>query len=609
MRERTARLIEAFAIISSPSEFLLSPDGAMVAFVQHVREFSQIFTLPVEQPAWARRITATLANCREPHWSPDAKQIAFVRGKGLWIANADGTNAHALTDHPAGNTSPRWSPDGSRIAFISRRRGWNHLWTIAPSGEGLMQVTCGAFDAVDPAWSPDSEWLAFCSVREDDLRTCSVYLLPAGGGKEQSISPRGCWSGAPSFSPDGNTLAYLSDQDGWFHIYLFDLASRSARQLTHGECEDGGPHFYEVEREGGPVFSPDGKQIAFIRHREGKFDLWVLDLATGAAKRVSKSDGYHSIVGWLPDRSLSVGGAPSRIAVSFSQPTAPSDLWLLATDGQAMQLTDSSVGELKSTGNAAPQWITYPARDGMIIPAALFRPLGQARSPAVLFIHGGPNFEFGEFYYPLPQILAQEGYVVLAPNYRGSTGYGKAFRQANFREWGHADALDVIDGALWLQSQEFVDPQRIAVVGPSYGGYLTLCALTLAPELFSAGVDLYGDSDIAEAYWHEDRDARLDLKRHMGTPEDNPEGYRRGSPRYLAERIQAPLLILHGKEDMLVVPRMSEQMIEALKIENKYFEAHFYADEDHGFDKPENRKDAWERIVKFLNLFSKGERD
>jgi dipeptidyl aminopeptidase/acylaminoacyl peptidase len=206
-------------------------------------------------------------------------------------------------------------------------------------------------------------------------------------------------------------------------------------------------------------------------------------------------------------------------------------------------------------------------------------------------------------------LRAHEGYGVLAPNVRGSTGYGVAFRNANICEWGHADAFDVIDAARWLQAQSFVDPARIAVVGPSYGGYLTLCALTRAPELFCAGVDMYGDSEIAESFHHGDRYGRLDLQRQMGKPEDNPEGYRRGSPVYLAERLQAPLLLLHGKKDMLVVPAMSERMIEALKIENKYFESHFYEEEGHGFEKPENRKDAWTRVVKFLNRHCKGEKE
>jgi dipeptidyl aminopeptidase/acylaminoacyl peptidase len=614
MRERTTKLIETFAALTFPSEFSLSPDGLAAAYTYPVGHAKQIFTMPVARAGLPSRITATLADCAEPHWSPDSQQLVFIRGKALWLARADGTNARELSDHPAGNTSPRWSPDGTRIAFLSRRRGWSHIWTIAPNGAALTQVTRGAFDATDPTWSPDGATLAFCSWRQEDLATRGVYLISADGGTESLISPRGCWNGAPCFSPDGCTLAYLSDRDGWFHVYLYDLSTRITRQLTCGEFEDGGSHFYDVDPRGGPLFSPDGRQIAFLRHRAGKFDVWLVQVAAGesfdsaafdsaarrSGRRISAREGHYRLIGWLPDAQ--------RLAVTYDNPTTPGDLWLLALDGQMQPLTNSAVADLQAHA-ILPGWITYPASDGLTIPAALFRPAAPAPAPAVVFVHGGPNFGYGEFYYPLLQILAQEGYVVLVPNYRGSTGYGTVFREANFREWGHADALDVVQGARWLQQQAFVAPNSLAVVGPSYGGYLTLCALTLAPELFCAGVDMYGDSDLVEAARREDREARMDLSRQMGAPEENPEGYRRGSPLYLAERIQAPLLILHGKEDMLVVPLMSEKMIEALKIENKYFESRFYEGEEHGFDKPENKKDAWERVVRFLNRHCKGEKE
>jgi dipeptidyl aminopeptidase/acylaminoacyl peptidase len=601
MRERTATLIDIFASLSKPTEFSLSPDGSTVVFVREVGGYSQLFAMPVEHPGWPRQLTAGLADCTDPHWSPDGARLVFVRDDALWTIKADGTDARELVDHPAGHFEPRWSPDGSRIAFLSRRRGWSHIWTIAPDGSGLRQVTRGEFDASDFTWSADARWIAFSSIREQDLLTRGVYLVPSEGGAEMQISPRGYWSGAPSFSVDGRTLAYLSDDDGWFHIYLYDLQTHTTRQLTHGEEEDGGPHFYDVDPHGGPMFSPDGTHVAFIRHREGKFDLWVSDVTAGDARRISSNDGQYRIVGWHADSR--------RIAATFNSRSILSDLWLVALDGTARRLTDLSIGELNSM--MAPDWMAYPARDGLTIHAALFRPGGDRadKSPAVVFVHGGPNFEFGEFYYPLPQILVHEGYVVLAPNYRGSTGYGTAFRNANFREWGHADAFDVIDAARWLQTQDFVDPGRIAVVGPSYGGYLTLCAITLEPELFCAAVDLFGDSDIAESYYHGERYGRLDLKRQMGTPTENPEGYRRGSPIHRTERIQAPLLILHGKDDMLVVPLMSEKMIEAMKIEEKYVESHFYEGEEHGFEKPENKKDAWERIVKFLNRYCKDEKE
>ncbi|MBI5034615.1 MAG: S9 family peptidase [Chloroflexi bacterium] len=597
MRDHTASLIENFAALSRLEDCALSPDGRTLAYTRHVDSHHQIFALPIERGGEVR-ITATLDDCTEPQYSPDGQHLVYVREHALWIANADGSNARELTNHPGGNTHPRWSPDGSRIAFLSRRRGWSHIWTIAASELQSKQITRGEFDVCNPTWSQDGKCLAYDSWRTDDIQTRAVYLITSNGG-EELVSVKGSWSGAPSFSPDGRTLAFLSDQTGWFHIYLYDTQLRITHQLTRGEFEDGGSHFYDIDPRGGPLFSPDGKQIAFVRHREGKIDVWVVDVATGDAKRISSIDGRHRLIGWLPDSK--------HIAAMCSQSSTPGDVWLLSTDSEPIQLIDSSIAELKSRTHQ-PEWIAYPSPDDLKIPAALLRPLEKTKAPAVVFIHGGPNSMFGDDYYPLPQILAQEGYVVLLPNYRGSTGYGNVFRNANMREWGNADAMDIVYAARWLKSQSFVDPDRIAVVGPSYGGYLALSALTLAPELFCAGVDMYGDSEIAEAYHHEDREARMDLLRHMGTPEENAEGYRRGSPLYQAEKIQAPLLLLHGKDDQMVAPLMSEKMIAALKIENKYVESHFYDGEEHGFDKPENKKDAWERIVKFLNRFCRDEK-
>ncbi len=601
MDHRTSSLIDLFASTISPEQASLST-GGRVALTLYINGNAQVFGLATDKPSYPQRITGTMDNCFDPQWSPDGTRIAYVMGKRIMVANADGSQARAVADHPAGNTWPRWSPDGSRIAFYSRRRGWDSVWMVSVEGGTPTQVTSSGYDADDLVWSPDGRCIAFCSVRENDLKTRGIYLVPSLGGEETLVSPSGSWSGAPNFSPDSRTIAFLSDRDGWFHTYLYDIESHNTRKLTADEIEDGGASFYSVDRRSGPIFSPDGKQLALVRHREGNFDVWVVGVEDGRARCISREDGQYHIIGWLPDGQ--------RLVVTHESLACPPDLQVLSLDGSFRRLTDSRVAEQRTDEIILPEWVSYPARDGLAIHAGLLRPphLNPRKAPAVLFLHGGPNFQFANFYYPLPELLAQAGYVVLAPNFRGSTGYGKEFRQANFGEWGHADAQDVIDGVHWLQSQSYVDAEHIAVAGPSYGGYLTLCSLALAPELFCAGVDLYGDSEIAESYYHGDRYGRLDLRRHMGTPEQNPEGYRRGSPFYMASRIQAPLLILHGKQDRLVVPLMSEKMIEALQIEGKYYESHFYEDEGHGLSKPINRKDAWERIIKFLDVHCRNNR-
>ena len=190
------------------------------------------------------------------------------------------------------------------------------------------------------------------------------------------------------------------------------------------------------------------------------------------------------------------------------------------------------------------------------------------------------------------------GFAVFDVDFRGSTGYGRAFRIANHDEWGHADVHDLIDAARWAAEQPWSDG-RLAIYGGSYGGYMVLCALVEEPSMWRAGVDLYGDSEIAESYRHGDRLGRLDLHKMMGSPDDaaRTDVYRRGSPVYRAERIEAPLLILHGRKDKRVVPLMTERMVEALEIEGKRHEVHWYDEEGHGWEKRENRRDAFERIL------------
>ncbi|MER3418901.1 MAG: hypothetical protein C4343_07405, partial [Chloroflexota bacterium] len=295
----------------------------------------------------------------------------------------------------------------------------------------------------------------------------------------------------------------------------------------------------------------------------------------------------------------------------------PPDVWLLPVPGAAPRnarprpLTDSLPVALEPAFREPTfvpgERVALTARDGLRLEGTLWRPAeatgrrGGRRVPAVVFPHGGPTWQAYRNWQPFKQLLVQEGFALLDIDFRGSTGYGREFRLANRGEWGHADAHDVIDAARWLREQPWCDG-RLAAWGGSYGGYLVLCVLTEEPSLWRAGIDLYGDSEIAESYRHGDRVGRLDLERQMGRPDDpeRAELYRRGSPVYRAERIEAPLLLLHGRKDKRVAPLMTEKMVEALEIEGKHYEVHWYDDEGHGWEKRATRRDAFSRILAFL---------
>ena len=631
--------IEHVVGFSSPGSFRISPDRRSVAYIAEAADAKQLFVLPLEG-GYPRQITASEKPVSDPQWSPDGTRLCFVREKAIWVVGVDGSGLRKVVDHPAGNTSPRWSPRGDRLAFLSRRRGWDQVWLVElpidpPDKEAddgrerkvlpdPQRLTTGPYDNEEPAWSRDASTISFVSLRSEDLLTKQVHVVDVEGAlagaahAERQLAGESSWACGASWTPDGRGLVFVDDLEGWFHVYRMGRDGDARQRLTHGEVEHGEPS-------GAPPYSPrvspDGRHVAHIRVRDGLIDLVVrpLDDVPGSSRDervVNPSPGIWRLVDWLGD---------DHLAATREDTWRPQDLWVLPVPGLAAgrgrprQITHSLPAVVRTEGFAAPERVRFTARDGLGIEGTLWLPRADGaphsgsredggRFPVVIYPHGGPTWQTYVGWWPLFQLFAQEGMATLAIDFRGSTGYGKVFRWANRGEWGHGDLHDLVDGARWALEQPWADG-RLGIFGGSYGGYMTLAALVEEPALWQVGVDLYGDSEIAESYRHGDRVGRIDLERMMGRPDDPgaAELYRRGSPVYRAERIEAPLLILHGRKDKRVVPLMTERMVEALEIEGKFHEVHWYDEEAHGWERRENRRDAYERILTFLKRHLLGE--
>jgi len=609
---RDGLTIEQAAAIEPAREFRLSPDGRRIAFTADVAGARQIFLMPV-RGGYPEQLTATDTAASDPQWSPDGRRIAFVRDDAIWMIDVEGSHQAVVTQHPAGNRSPRWCADGHQIAFVSRRSGWDQIWIVdapvprrgrpatRPRSPEPTVVTQSGVDIDDFVWSPDGRHIAVTSQRLPDLMTSQIHVVDVATGHEELIAGETAWETGPRWLPDGSGLLMLSDADGWFQVVRVSADGRERTVLTSVKREHGEPG-------GGwgyvPLPSPDGKRFVHVEIHDGVADLMVGDLAGGASSVISPFEGVWIAVGWLPDSS-------AALAIGSSD-RAPDDLWLLpmpdaAADGaRPRQLTHSLPTVVDAAHFATALRVSFKARDGLRIEGTLYLPAAAVgeeatRVPCVIHSHGGPTHQSFRNWLPFRQLVVEAGMAFLQVDFRGSTGYGRKFRWANRGEWGHTDAFDVIDTAHWAASQQWCDG-RLAHYGASYGGYLTLCVLTEEPSLWRAGVDLYGDSDIAESYRHGDREGRIDLERMMGKPDDPSaaEQYRRGSPLFRAERIEAPLLILHGRKDRRVVPLMTEKIVEALEIEGKHHEVHWYDDEQHGWKNRDNRRDAWKRCIEFL---------
>jgi dipeptidyl aminopeptidase/acylaminoacyl peptidase len=295
----------------------------------------------------------------------------------------------------------------------------------------------------------------------------------------------------------------------------------------------------------------------------------------------------------------------SRLLYMHNGPTAPGDLWVyhLAT-AKSQQITHSLVAGVRSEDMVEPHLVHYPSRDGKwTISAFLYVPFNMARNgqnAAIVYIHGGPTAQTMNSFNRFVQFAANQGYMVLAPNYRGSTGYGKEFQQANLFDMGGGDLQDVLAGVDWIKQTGHLDPKKIAVMGGSYGGYLSMMAVTKAPDVWAAGVPIVPFVNWFTEIENEDPVLQQSDLATMGDVVKNKALYEDRSPINFIDRIKAPLLLLAGGHDPRCPKSETQQVVDAIKKRGGTVDSKVYENEGHGFARVENQIDAYKRVADFL---------
>jgi dipeptidyl aminopeptidase/acylaminoacyl peptidase len=562
--------------------------------------------------------------------SPDGDRVAFVRSGDIWVRSLVDNRESRLTNTQENESAPVWSPDGARLAYavsasVRRSHGpdfWGtkvlFAWTERTMGPatGIVTVANGATVSVQstPGYDSGIHWIDATRLLiqhiPESYKSRQIVVAGAIDGSARVVHEdvdSKWWgltydSAEPQPSPDGEWIAFLSDRDGRDHLYVVATDGTREAQLTHGP--------FDV---GHAAWSPDSRRIAFESNEGGPPGRKQISVASldprGSVTRtttITAGKGAHTQPVWSP--------SGEQILFEQTDPRNSADLYVTrasAVDARAQstRLTNSMPAGIDRDAFVEPQLVWYPSSDGQQVPASLFVPPRLDRSrkhPAIVWIHGDlvtQNYEgwhvrrdYG-VYYSFHQYLLQKGFVVLAPDYRGSIGYGKDWRQGVYRDLGGQEYRDVAAGVEFLKTLGYVDTDRLGVWGLSYGGFLTLKILTMEPTLFRCGVDVAGVTDYGD--YERDPGQRW-LTARMGTRQDNPKVYEQSAPILRADRIVRPLLILGGTADTNVPFEQTARLVDALLKSGKDIELMIYPGELHYFHREHVLRDAWSRVERFF---------
>jgi len=544
----------------------ITPDGKTILYASDIggREIYDIFAIPANGGA-AINLTATpdATDTGPLRLSSDSRLLAYNRR----VSTEPSTNVAvmALADQSVRLLTQEkeagiyWSvvgfDPGATHVYANRSNAGqteSSIWRIEVATGAATKISGGKGAPYEAAVavSPDGKSLSVTSENGAGLR--QAMLLDLATGKRVAIHPGDWPQEAGAFSPNGRQLIAIENVDGRDRVYLYDVANKSARALPLPQGKTAG-YFGAL-----PAFSPDGSRLLFpYSSGSAPFDYWTFDIASGKATPLTR-------------------------------------LGLASVDAETLPRTEI---------------VRYKSADGTVISAVLWIPWNLKRdgsAPVVVVAHGGPTGQTTDNFDATATALASRGYLVIAPNVRGSTGYGRAFEQANRRDLGGRDLEDEAWAAKFLIASGYADPKKIGITGGSYGGFMTVMALARMPDFWAAGVEAYGIVNW-NSMWERGSPALREYQRGLiGDPVTDRDVYAHVSPLTYLANTKAPMLVLQGQNDIRVPAYEAEQIVATLKGAGKIVDARYYAEEGHGFVKRENQIDAAERTVAWFDKYLKG---
>jgi len=580
-----------------------SPDGKTIAFISNISGRNNLWLVPAEG-GWPTQLTVSDQRQTAPAWSPDGKWIAYMSdydGDEQWdiflVSPSTGQVVNLTNTREIAEESPTWSPDGRYLAYMVKPKTSSVFEidvydTLMRETRHLTTGTAKNKMNVSPIWSRDGKWIVYTQQQAKGTDS-NIFVAEVASGKSTLLTPHQGEQlySANDFSPDGKQVLITANAaNGYDNVALLDIASKKISWLTQDKWEISGGNF-----------SSDSKSITWTANVDGNTDIYLHDIASGKTASLPLPKGVNQVGG--AESAFTRDG--SRLLYYHNGPNAPNDVWIYSlADGKSRQITHALVAGVRAQDMVEPFLLHYPSRDGKwTISALVYVPYNlprQAVSPAIVYVHGGPTSQTVNSFSRIIQYMANQGYVVIAPNYRGSTGYGKEFQQANLFDMGGGDLQDVLAAADWIKQTGYVDPKKLILMGGSYGGYMTMMGVTKAPDVWAGGVPIVPFVNWFTEIENEDPVLQQSDLATMGDPVKNKALFEDRSPINFIDRVKAPLLLLAGGHDPRCPKTEAQQVVDAIKKRGGVVEYKVYENEGHGFARVENQIDAYKRVAEFL---------